>query len=629
MSQELDIERLVRSHVQARRARLQPPNRLHAEIAARIATEARRPTPPAFSRQVLASIVLVALAIGLAIGLHFLRGSPQLAKPTSLARYDDGTLHFSYPSAWRPQKYADESSFAQLVTYLSPQNLHDPCTRTAGTNAGGPTLSITCGWPTDALPPGGVLLAWWEKGFPGWQLSQAPGDVTVIGGLPAKIDVARPGDCKAIGADETLTATIAIPPKANYYQLVACLRVPNVSSAESQVRALLRTTILTFGTPPPAPIVSNLLSAVDFVTPEVGWVVTGSTADPGARTILKTTDGGQHWIAQKSWLGSASLGRDNLLNIQLMFLDEQHGFILDANADQAVLYRTRDGGSSWQTLTLPGRPGPGSALSFVDPNDGFLLADVGAAMGQSSASVYRTSDGADHWTRVAHVDYGTVAQGLESYGDKDSLVFRSTAAGWLTAYTNAGPPALWATFNGGSAWADENLPQPPNIDFTWNGAPYPPAFFGTQLGVFPMVTTLTPIPTGQPTTVPPEGYLSVLYVYMTSDGGKHWMAPRRLPAVGSDQTPLYWHFLDANHWWVGTGDHIWITQDGGRTWKNETLVLAAGFIPVSLHFMTPQVGYVIVESGFQPGTFATAARLLKTTDGGLIWTEVSIPTAGS
>jgi len=373
------------------------------------------------------------------------------------------------------------------------------------------------------------------------------------------------------------------------------------------------------------PSAASLLSAVDFVTPEIGWAVSGSTADPGgARTIYKTIDSGRHWTAQNSWYGTYWMGRNYLLGIQLIFVDDRRGFVLDPGQSPPALYRTSDGGSSWEKLDLTTQLAPGWPLTFVDPDNGFLLADVGAAMGQSSASVYRTSDGGRHWTRVAHVNYNAQSQGLSSAGDKDGLIFRTNSAGWMTAWSTAGPPMIWSTFDGGLSWTEQNVPIPQGLYFSGNGAPDRPRFFTSQQGAFPIVVTLVPAPNGQPMSVPAEGYPSALYVYPTSDGGRHWLAPRRLPPLGSQNAPLYWEFLDANHWWVGTGDHLWISRDAGQTWKELRLALPTGYTVMNLNFLTADVGYALAISA-RPGYLANGSLLLKTADAGVLWTVVPVP----
>jgi photosystem II stability/assembly factor-like uncharacterized protein len=375
----------------------------------------------------------------------------------------------------------------------------------------------------------------------------------------------------------------------------------------------------------PTPSTANLPSAVDFVTSDIGWAVAGSTADAGgARTIYRTIDGGRHWTAQYSWFGPSAMGRNNLLWIQPTFIDDRRGFVLDPAQSPPALYRTSDGGGTWEKLDLPTQLAPGWPLTFLDPDNGFLLADVAAAMGQSAASVYRTSDGGRHWTRVAHVNYNAQSQGLSSGGDKDGLIFRTNSAGWMTAWSTAGPPLIWSTSDGGLSWTEQNLPTPQGLYFSGNGAPDRPLFFTSQQGAFPIVVTLVPTPNGQPYSVPAEGYPSALYVYPTSDGGKHWLAPRRLPALGSQNSPLYWDLFDADHWWVGTGNRLWISQDAGQTWKEYGLSLPAGYTPMDLNFVSADVGYAVAISA-RPGYIADASLLLKTTDAGVHWTVVPVP----
>ncbi len=148
-----------------------------------------------------------------------------------------GTLTFSHPRAWRESHYTRVSSFTDLIVYLSNAPLHDPCTRIGGTT--------TCGRPLAKLRPSDVLVSWENVGFPhtGPEIPRAN---TTIGGQPAELEVARPGDgmCTGLGQTESMTADIARP-QGNHYEMVACLRGPNVTRDEALVRQMLASTRVT------------------------------------------------------------------------------------------------------------------------------------------------------------------------------------------------------------------------------------------------------------------------------------------------------------------------------------------------------------------------------------------------
>ena len=82
--------------------------------------------------------------------------------------------------------------------------------------------------------------------------------------------------------------------------------------------------------------------------------------------------------------------------------------------------------------------------------------------------------------------------------------------------------------------------------------------------------------------------------------------------------------MDANHWWVGAGDHLWISRDAGQTWKDVRLALPTGYTLVNLNSLTADVGYALAISA-RPGYVADASVLLKTTDAGVHWTVVPVP----
>ena len=156
--------------------------------------------------------------------------------PEPLQHFSGGTtaaISFDHPAAWRESRYVESGSFSDLIVYLSDARLHAPCTTTR-TNGGELTR---CDWPLRKLAPGEVLVSWSNIGFP-HEGPEIPHPNATINGRPARIEVASPGACSAVGGDETITADIARP-RGNHYEMVACLRGPNLSRSEALVNRMV------------------------------------------------------------------------------------------------------------------------------------------------------------------------------------------------------------------------------------------------------------------------------------------------------------------------------------------------------------------------------------------------------
>ncbi|HEV1997081.1 MAG TPA: hypothetical protein VGR61_02990, partial [Candidatus Dormibacteraeota bacterium] len=104
------------------------------------------------------------------------------------------------------------------------------------------------------------------------------------------------------------------------------------------------------------------LTAVDFVTPDTGWVVVEPL--PKQFAVLRTTNAGATWTRQLA-------GTAGTLGEYLRFFDPAHG-VLVLLGSHGALYQTGDGGGTWSLNPVT----DGSYLwsaDFVDANHGWLL----------------------------------------------------------------------------------------------------------------------------------------------------------------------------------------------------------------------------------------------------------------
>jgi hypothetical protein len=158
------------------------------------------------------------------------------AKPSGLQTYKNSFLTFTYPAAWAPSVFTEQTLHFHPMVYLSTQPTHDPC-RTTASALGGSTT--TCGWPVGRLAPGGVVVVLENRGQPVFSLANVAGVPTRIGGRLAKVSTQGPSICRTLGAEATISVAIARPLASNWTALQACLRGPNLAAQERQVRALL------------------------------------------------------------------------------------------------------------------------------------------------------------------------------------------------------------------------------------------------------------------------------------------------------------------------------------------------------------------------------------------------------
>ena len=361
------------------------------------------------------------------------------------------------------------------------------------------------------------------------------------------------------------------------------------------------------------------------------WIVQrhspGYFAKPGETfgIVYHSTDGGDTWAQKLRFEGEydrmqfSADGRNGVIWGVTERVPPCTRFPGDCStappAAPGIVYRTTDGGDHWTSSKTP----DGLSLyemDFLDADRGWAILHppVGTAL-----DVYATVDGGRSWQKR-----GTLAPPANvvipaTFGSSRRLQFSDAQHGvFVPAPGVAGAPGtLLTTADGGQTWRPVDLARP--------AGPSSSTMLANGPTIFPNGTGLLAAwPAG-----PQTG--SDIFVYTTTDRGRTWSSPRRLPVPASalsDGYVLGVTFLDPNHGWIAiegpparqsgpTSPRVSFTDDGGRTWRT-----VASPRVLDLVLANPDVGW----AEYQPWN-SGLTNLAVTKDRGSHWTAISVPPA--
>lgn len=327
-----------------------------------------------------------------------------------------------------------------------------------------------------------------------------------------------------------------------------------------------------------------------------GW---GLAGQPGElQQIVRTSDGGRSWRVMGLPMEVGT--EPSEFTLTAAFLDTRNALVVPFRLDEVlpaeqVVWATEDGGNTWSmsTFLLDGSYEGFhiSHLQFIDAQYGWLLAHVGAGMNHDYIALYRTVDGGVSWNLVLNPFNDT--SGVMGCR-KNDILFTDPDSGWLTGTCDgvAAGVLLFRTTDGGVNWSAVDLPEPagkPGIyaDFSMVCASQFPAVNGGNFMVEVACRNMDD-QLAQP----------LVWLYSIANGGADWQV-RDVSAgmltvledgsllIQGDRNLLYpagsgdpmvlsempegtrVHFTGLNEGWMlaANGRGIYHTMDGARTWE--------------------------------------------------------------
>ena len=389
--------------------------------------------------------------------------------------------------------------------------------------------------------------------------------------------------------------------------VLAVATLPVWSARFGGPAASATTTYPDFG---PGPTGTYSLAVANAEVYQAGMTKSGVVWATFGRHLSISADHGRTW--RDGTLPTAYSG-DLPASGTVAVVDADHvWFIRSGTGDTAfTVFRSSDGGTSWQSAALPVTSADqAGVISFWPAKLDFVDASVGFAFVATSDSgpwnILRTEDGGVSWKMT-----GTAPAQSEIVAVDANLLWAPNS--------NNGPvsqPLLQVTRDAGATWSDVPLP---GVAATGSDSLY--ILDGSTGGV----QFLSPT----------EGYLAVIretgssragasyetLYFGTADGGRSWS---QVAATWPQAMPVGPVVLDAKHWYqLGMGQFsnsmgMGMTSDGWKNWSVTAIDnnWPAGAQPIAFWTVDGQNGAALasVNNGG-----AGAGSLFLTWDGGMSW----------
>ena len=287
----------------------------------------------------------------------------------------------------------------------------------------------------------------------------------------------------------------------------------------------------------------------------------------GKGNLYRTQDGGQSW--QLIWSKAGTFIRS------LGFIDSKHGFLGNLGAgianitDATPLYGTKDGGVTWEPAKIGAADIPGVCSIDVQKTRSIYEGDISeryyihaAGRANGPAKLVRSEDGGQTWTLIDLSERAGMILDVKFFDPNTGFVFAATSGD--LAQSNA---LILKTNDGGRTWRQVYRSNRLN-EIIWKGS-----FANSKVG-YATVQNDDPANTQQ-------------HIVKTTDGGEHWS---ELPLVANkDAEELGIGFVSPEKGWVGTAVGGFETSDGGSSWRPSTLAPKANKIRVRSADGTPMI----------------------------------------
>jgi photosystem II stability/assembly factor-like uncharacterized protein len=188
---------------------------------------------------------------------------------------------------------------------------------------------------------------------------------------------------------------------------------------------------------------------VQFVTPARGWL-TSTWANAPGEVLYETADGGRDWHLVASLQAAGSHGSGVLPEMgQVRFVPGSTiGWLGGSSFCRQALYRTGDGGRTWQRARVPA---PAGSQFGLPAGSGQVLMEP-VTLPSGTLALYRSTDGGTRWSRVSVLPGAETAATSDCTPPGVPASFPTLQDGWAAA-VRGGHTVVYRTTDGGRHWA--------------------------------------------------------------------------------------------------------------------------------------------------------------------------------